>query len=242
MSKLLIDEPPLQVLPSLAKAIGINEAIILQQIHYWVAQKRHFYDGRYWTYNTYEDWQAQFSYLSVDGIRKIIRKLAKMGLLLENNYNKSKFVHTKWYSIDYDVLDSYVENAPIDAVNFTTSEAVNFTTSITKNTKTTTPLIGEFKNVQLREVDKQTLIDKYGKDLTDRSIDFLSAQLKSNAKYRREHHDHYAMLHKWVIGAVLEKNPPRVLTKEQITNCEKKYSRIRSSYDYDRANELWRLK
>ena len=34
MSNLLTQEPPLQVLPSLAVAIGLNEAIVLQQVHY----------------------------------------------------------------------------------------------------------------------------------------------------------------------------------------------------------------
>ena len=34
--RLLIDEPPLMVLPSLAAVIGLNEAIMLQQIHYWL--------------------------------------------------------------------------------------------------------------------------------------------------------------------------------------------------------------
>lgn len=36
MSKLLINEPPLQVLPSFAQNIGLHEVIILQQVHYWV--------------------------------------------------------------------------------------------------------------------------------------------------------------------------------------------------------------
>lgn len=40
MSKLLIEEPPLQVLPSLAVTIGLNEAIIIQQIHYWLRDSR----------------------------------------------------------------------------------------------------------------------------------------------------------------------------------------------------------
>jgi hypothetical protein len=34
MSKLLIDEPPLQVLPTLAVRLGLEEAIFLQQLHY----------------------------------------------------------------------------------------------------------------------------------------------------------------------------------------------------------------
>ena len=37
MSRLLINEPPLIVLPSLAKEIGLNEAIIVQQIQYWLS-------------------------------------------------------------------------------------------------------------------------------------------------------------------------------------------------------------
>ena len=40
-SKLLVDEPPLIVLPSLAVAIGLAEAILLQQIHYWLRQGGH---------------------------------------------------------------------------------------------------------------------------------------------------------------------------------------------------------
>lgn len=36
MSKLLLDDEPLVILPKLAAAIGLNEAIILQQLHYWL--------------------------------------------------------------------------------------------------------------------------------------------------------------------------------------------------------------
>ena len=36
MSRLLINENPLQVLPTLAVKIGLNEAMILQQMHYWL--------------------------------------------------------------------------------------------------------------------------------------------------------------------------------------------------------------
>jgi hypothetical protein len=40
-SRLLIHEPALQVLPSLAVAIGLNEAIFLQQLHYWLVSSKH---------------------------------------------------------------------------------------------------------------------------------------------------------------------------------------------------------
>ena len=59
---LLISEPPLQVLPSLAKKIGLNEAIVLQQLHYWLDPKRNknLHENLHWVYNTYEQWQKQF--------------------------------------------------------------------------------------------------------------------------------------------------------------------------------------
>ena len=35
MSKLLISENLVMIIPTLAVKIGLNEAIVLQQIHYW---------------------------------------------------------------------------------------------------------------------------------------------------------------------------------------------------------------
>lgn len=40
-SKLLIDEEPLQVLPGLAAVIGLNEALVVQQLHYWLRRSKH---------------------------------------------------------------------------------------------------------------------------------------------------------------------------------------------------------
>ena len=66
--KFLISEPPLQVLPSLAVAIGLNESIIVQQIHYWTSHNEraksqiHFKDGHYWTFNTIEELNEQFPF------------------------------------------------------------------------------------------------------------------------------------------------------------------------------------
>ena len=40
-SSLLIDEPPMLMLPSLAKALkSADKAIMVQQIHYWLQIKR----------------------------------------------------------------------------------------------------------------------------------------------------------------------------------------------------------
>nr|MDX5841139.1 replication protein [Bacillus cereus group sp. BfR-BA-01700] len=105
MSNLLIHEEPLIVLPGLAKAIGLNEAIFLQQVHYWLNKSKHQHDGYYWIYNTYDEWLKQFPFWSSATLRRIVNKLEKQGLLIKGNYNKLKIDQTKWYRIDYDLLD-----------------------------------------------------------------------------------------------------------------------------------------
>ena len=104
VSRLLIDEPPLQVLPSLAVAIGLNEAIVLQQVHYWLQSSKNLHDGRRWTYQTLDEWQEQFPFWSLMTIRRTITSLKDKGLLLTANYNPKRSDRTLWYSIDYDAL------------------------------------------------------------------------------------------------------------------------------------------
>lgn len=105
MSKLLINENPLQVLPSLAKAIGLNEAIFLQQLHFFLRISKNRADGRSWVYNTIKDWQAEFSFWSLKTVQRTIESLEEMGLVLSTDkFNKIKMDKTKWYSIDYEKL------------------------------------------------------------------------------------------------------------------------------------------
>lgn len=109
MCKLLYDEPPLTVLPSLAVVVGLEEAIVLQQVHYWLIRKREsgqdYRNERYWVYNSYEKWQEQFPFWSERTVRRIINRLESGGLLLSDNFNKAAFDKTKWYTIDYEELD-----------------------------------------------------------------------------------------------------------------------------------------
>ena len=104
MSKLLIGEQPLMVIPSLAVKIGLNEALVLQQIHYWVLSSKHEINGRKWIYNTYKEWNLQFPFWSESTIKRTIHSLQVQGLILTGNFNRSKMDKTKWYTIDYQVL------------------------------------------------------------------------------------------------------------------------------------------
>ena len=113
MSNLLINEPPLQVLPSLAKAIGLNEAIMLQQVHYWLHHAKVKHDGRMWIYKTLDQWHEQdFSFWSLDTIKRTISNLRKMKLLLVEKLSSNSFNRVNHYTIDYEALGRLELNNP----------------------------------------------------------------------------------------------------------------------------------
>ena len=105
MSRLLIDEPPLQVLPSLARELGLNEAIMLQQMHYWLIKSSHEFEGVKWFYKTLEDWQTEFPFWSIMTIRRTLTNLEKQKVIRIGNFNKKKFDKTKWYTIEYQCVN-----------------------------------------------------------------------------------------------------------------------------------------
>jgi hypothetical protein len=108
MSKLLIDEYPLLVLPSLANMIGLNEAIALQQVHYWLnnAKGGVTIDGVRWVYNTYEEWQRDnFPFWSVRTVVRVFDHLEEMLLLV--SMQKASYDRKKYYRIHYDNLSQW---------------------------------------------------------------------------------------------------------------------------------------
>lgn len=112
MSKLLLDEEPLVIIPSLAVAIGLNEAIVLQQLHYWIKKSNHIKDGRPWVYNTIPDWAEQFPFWGEKTVRRTFDSLVNMQIVLKGNYNEKKTDRTTWYSIDYTKFNEIASKAP----------------------------------------------------------------------------------------------------------------------------------
>lgn len=102
---MLIQEQPLQVLPGLAVAIGLNEAMFLQQVHYWITSHGKEKEGYVWTYNSYKDWHKQFPFWTERTIKTIVLRLEKLGYLVSGNFNKKGFDRTKWYRIDYEKIN-----------------------------------------------------------------------------------------------------------------------------------------
>jgi hypothetical protein len=97
-------EAPMIIQPRLAAAIGMNEALMLQQIHYWLCTAGHERDGRRWIYNSYSDWAAQLPFWSRETVRRILGRLRARGLVLTGDYNRHGYDRTLWYTIDYAAL------------------------------------------------------------------------------------------------------------------------------------------
>lgn len=110
MSRLLFSESDTLVInPQLAKLIGLNEAIILQQIHYWIDNKYcagHIHLGRKWIYNTVSQWHEQFPFMSVSTIKRAMVDLRDKGLIDVQKLSKDGLNHTNYYTVNYDQIDA----------------------------------------------------------------------------------------------------------------------------------------
>jgi hypothetical protein len=105
MSNLLINEPPLQVLPSLAAAIGLNEALLLQQLHYWLRHAKVEHDGKMWIYKNLDKWKEQdFPFWSKNTIRRAVKSLNDKDLILVEKLAPNSFDRVNHYTINYPEL------------------------------------------------------------------------------------------------------------------------------------------
>jgi hypothetical protein len=98
MHNLLINEPPLQILPTLAEKIGLKEAIFLQQLHYWTQHCDH--DG--WVFNSAEAWHRQFPFWSTRTVERIVQSLRKQGLV--EVQQRASADRVNFYRVDYEAL------------------------------------------------------------------------------------------------------------------------------------------
>lgn len=115
MEKLVNEKHIVIIYPKLAAKIGLNEAIILQHIHSRLEESELYRDGRVWIYNTYQELQKQLPFWSADTIKRVIRKLEKVGYLYSANYNRIQMDKTKWYSMNYEKVEE-IWDKEIDSI------------------------------------------------------------------------------------------------------------------------------
>ncbi len=113
MSKLIIEDRPIMFSPKLAKAVGVNKAIILQQIHYWAkevnekAEKESVYrENYYWTKRTVKEWhEGELNFISERQLKRLFKSMEEEGLIVIDSFNAKRYDKTNWYRVNYEKLE-----------------------------------------------------------------------------------------------------------------------------------------
>ena len=115
---LLMPSRPIVINPDLAYSIGLNEAIALQQVNYWLKETTSGLerDGVRLIYNTNEQWLEQFPFWSESTLKRTFTRLKQLGVLKVEQLNKSQRDMTNYYTINY-------ESELLDEVKVTKSKS-----------------------------------------------------------------------------------------------------------------------
>lgn len=110
----LLNESPILVYPTLAVALGINKAVVFQQLHFLLNGQKtsnnvyNFVDDRWWVYNSYAEWRHDyFPWLSISSLKGIFNQLEDQKLVIARQSMKNKSDRRKWYTIDYETWDKF---------------------------------------------------------------------------------------------------------------------------------------
>lgn len=95
----ILDSRPLVLSAELATEIGLNEAIFLQQLNFWLKKTK---NGKKYVYKTYEEWKKELPFWSISTIKRTVAKLKKMGLI-----KTQKITQSNLYFLNNDKFDNY---------------------------------------------------------------------------------------------------------------------------------------
>lgn len=106
MSKLLINENPLIISPTLVIELGSYEAAaFLQQLHFWVSVSQHHQDGQAWVFNTQDQCvEMMRGTISKSTAKRIVKMLKDKGLIKIASLHNNKWNHTNFFTINYEEM------------------------------------------------------------------------------------------------------------------------------------------
>ena len=135
-AKIITNEAPLVIPPSLATQIGLVEATILQQLHYYIQKSNNIIDGIRWVYNTYSQWHEQFPFFSLRTIRRAFTNLENLKLIRSERLEAKNWYQRKWYTVCYETLEALISpmcpNWPDRSGQFGHIDPANLAPSYTK--------------------------------------------------------------------------------------------------------------
>lgn len=97
----------IKVLPKLAVAMGLDEALIIQHLHFCCNSPNSgkIIDGHRWVFNTYEQWQKDhFPWWSVIHIRRLFSFLENIGMIISCQ-PEGRFSRRKYYRLNQAMVE-----------------------------------------------------------------------------------------------------------------------------------------
>lgn len=93
------DDPPMVVTRSAIRRFSAPDALIFQQLHYWLKRSKNEFKDELWVYKTNAEWDEELG-LMAPTVRGALDRLTQSGVVLMEQ--PRGFDRTKWYRIDYD--------------------------------------------------------------------------------------------------------------------------------------------
>lgn len=177
-----------------AEIVGVDGAIIIQNISYWIAKNKannkHYYDENYWTYNSLTAFEKLFPFWSQRQIGRILKNLIDDGYLIVGNYNKQNYDRTKWYALTQKGI-SILPNGQMDITKRSdgndqkVAPIPNINTDNKPNNIYTSSDVEDIWNMYPKKMGKAKAISKipkllevYGKDRIAESIKRYCNEIK----------------------------------------------------------------
>lgn len=171
-----------------ATNVGVEGAVMLNNIHYWLiknkANEKHFYDGKYWTYNSLEAFTKLFPFWSKRQIERILNNLKKDGYIEDGNYNKVAYDRTKWYTLTEKGWFLISQNGDMSNFNISPNGDNENTEKGNGNNDSVSPIPNQKPNRKERKKEESynDIISAYtnNEELADALIEFV--KMRKNIK------------------------------------------------------------
>ena len=224
---------------SVAKEVGVDGAIMLENLNYWIIVNKskqkedHFHDGEYWTFSTKKGFSELFPFWTERQVRRILDNLIKDGYIKTGNYNKLSFDRTLWYTLTekgwllFGIMQKTEpsndngQNSPMTSDRNVQTIPYNKPNNKTNNNTTKEPRhkYGEFKNVLLSDKDLEKLKAEYGEELVEKYIKKMDEWIELNG---RRYKNYYLALRQWMNKEVSKKQE-KVEKQEGDTKYDEEY-------------------
>lgn len=115
-NNLLIDSKQILIVQTeLATLLGVSQAVAVQQIHFWscineqMGKKQHFFDDRWWVYNTWKEWQENnFPFWDIRTIRRVFESLEEDAIIVTRPHKNNR--NGKWVCVNQEQLRLYAQD------------------------------------------------------------------------------------------------------------------------------------